>query len=423
MRRNILSSGSCYMYLLLALVLFLCRAVSSQPAYQCVPVEEESTEEPTGSQEIRDALSRLEDNITALSIEVSSLRLELQAMSSIREAEVSLLQQEIQDVSSIMEAEVSSLRQEIQVMSFSIIEEIRNATDILLLEPFQPATVTATPSVSMTFPRSCKELKLNSPFSQSGYYLLNTSGSEPVNRVFCNFEIDGVCGGDKGWLQVAHINMSDPLDECPFPWSTKTATHNSEIRRLCGRTNFTACNRVPFSSLGMNYTRVCGRVLAYGNSTPNAFEPVRLSSPPLSVEDVYVDGIVVSKGSPKSRQHVWTFAASLEEKEDSIYIGSKCPCSLSKNKSDDFPITIPSFVQNHYFCEAGATEFEYRVYWDDPLWDGQGCSTSSCCSFNNPPWFSRTFNVSSDELQVSLCADGPIENEEVLIETLQLYVQ
>ena len=47
-----------------------------------------------------------------------------------------------------------------------------------------------------------------------------------------------------------------------------------------------------------------------------------------------------------------------------------------------------------YFCELGVPPSEaYRTskfYADDPLWDWQGCSpTSSCCIFNNPPWFCK----------------------------------
>ena len=30
-------------------------------------------------------------------------------------------------------------------------------------------------------------------------------------------------------------------------------------------------------------------------------------------------------------------------------------------------------------------------YIDDPLWDGEGCcSTSSCCEFNSPLWFCKS---------------------------------
>ena len=48
---------------------------------------------------------------------------------------------------------------------------------------------------------------------------------------------------------------------------------------------------------------------------------------------------------------------------------------------------------------------EDAFYLYDPLWDGEGCrSTSTCCEFNTPPWFYKSLpQNSSDNLELRLC--------------------
>ena len=54
---------------------------------------------------------------------------------------------------------------------------------------------------------------------------------------------------------------------------------------------------------------------------------------------------------------------------------------------------------------------------NDSLWDGKGCSgSSSCCSFNNPPYFTKILpSPTSDPIEARLCRldggddDSPVE--------------
>ena len=63
-----------------------------------------------------------------------------------------------------------------------------------------------------------------------------------------------------------------------------------------------------------------------------------------------------------------------------------------------------------YFCETGLTRYpgiNGPFYSNgDPLWDGQGCgSTSSCCTFNSPPWFNVTIPFpTTDNMEVRICS-------------------
>ncbi len=55
----------------------------------------------------------------------------------------------------------------------------------------------------------------------------------------------------------------------------------------------------------------------------------------------------------------------------------------------------------------------------------EGCGGSStCCSFNNPPWFTKTLSsVTSDDLELRVCRDEVRANEDVGLKSVELYVQ
>ena len=79
-----------------------------------------------------------------------------------------------------------------------------------------------------------------------------------------------------------------------------------------------------------------------------------------------------------------------------------------------------------YFCETGSSEeIVYKFYPDDPLWDGQGCGPdSTCCTFNNPPWFSKQLTPpTTDDIEMRVCADENRIVEDINLEQVELYVQ
>ena len=93
-----------------------------------------------------------------------------------------------------------------------------------------------------------------------------------------------------------------------------------------------------------------------------------------SINTNYVDGISVTQGAP--RQHVWTFAAGIEDQQRG-FTGT-CPCVTGSTVGS----RIPSFVGQNYFCESGLTQYlpgTGGVFYPngDPLWDGQGCGSNS----------------------------------------------
>ena len=136
----------------------------------------------------------------------------------------------------------------------------------------------------------------------------------------------------------------------------------------------------------------------------------------------------MTHGSP--RQHVWTFAAGVEDQQ-TFYDGT-CPCVTGSITGS----RIPSFVGQNYFCESGLTQYPSTpgVFYPDgdPLWDGQGCGpTSSCCTFNSPPWFNVQLpSPATDNIEVRICSNYGIQcsnygiqREDSPIQLMELYVK
>ena len=74
---------------------------------------------------------------------------------------------------------------------------------------------------------------------------------------------------------------------------------------------------------------------------------------------------------------------------------------------------------------TGRWQDNNRIALEDPLWDGDGCGPgNSCCAQAGMPWFCRTLPQEvSEDIEVRLCSDEGISNEEVYMELMEVYVQ
>ena len=222
-----------------------------------------------------------------------------------------------------------------------------------------------------------------------------------------------VCGGTGGWRRITNLDMTDITNNCPSGWQLTTYA-----KRTCGRINkwSSTCDSTTFPVTGGEYSQVCGRVKAYQYEGPDAFR--RGTG---GLDDVYVDGVSITHGS--FREHIWTFAAGLTEGDGCP--ACKCPCDTTGT----YPITIPSFVGEDYFCESGTSEAwghgNVFLYADDPLWDGEGCRASStCCSFKNPPYFFKTLiRPTSNDVEVRICLSYSAGSGDIAVEQVELYVR
>ena len=259
---------------------------------------------------------------------------------------------------------------------------------------------------------SCGSLPPSSP---SGYYWVMAVNGSAV-RVYCD-DVSLSCGGVTGeWKRVAYLDVTNSSHQCP----SGLRMGNYSNKRTCVRDSDPAgCSSVNFSSATLEYSRVCGKVIAYQFGAPDAFGDSGRGSDP-TIDTYYMDGVSLTHGSP--RYHIWTFAAGLDE------VGTRpdfnCPCTNTELASQ--ASQPPAFVGGDYFCDTGSREqWTYRLYSEDPLWDGAGCGPlNTCCSFNNPPWFSTELpQPTTDDIEMRVCSDYRATHEDIAIEIIEIYVQ
>ena len=199
--------------------------------------------------------------------------------------------------------------------------------------------------------------------------------------------------GDGLWSQIGYLNMSDPSMQCPSEW-----TEYSSPARSCGRpvSATGSCPAVFFTAnFNYQYSKVCGRVIGY---TVDNIGPGFVPSAP-NPDVFYLDGVSVTHGDP--RTHIWSFALGVHVND--------CWCSGNAD-STRMP---PTFVGDNFFCEE---------FGSDPLWDGEMCGTTPCCTA--PPWFSTTLPTATrDAVEVRICADSGTDNENIVLTILQIYVR
>lgn len=224
------------------------------------------------------------------------------------------------------------------------------------------------------------------------------------------------CGGP-GWQKLAHLDMSDPNQQCPDNWRLQTSPV-----RACGRST-NACDSAIFPSNERSFSRVCGRVIALQTSTTDGLKASLAQG--VDLESYYVDGVSLTHGPAGLRQHIWTFVSAIYETSPNPILVEVCPCML--NTDFDWPYQIPSFIGTNYFCDSGnpGPGVNSKVYSDNPLWDGEGCGpTSTCCQLNNAPWFCTTLpEPVSDDLELRICSDQHLGDENILVTLVDIYVQ
>ena len=257
---------------------------------------------------------------------------------------------------------------------------------------------------------SCKDILEKYPHAPSGYYWITKSG--PPVEMYCSMNF--TCGGETGaWMRVADIDMKNDSHTCP----SGLQLISSSAKRLCSKSNSVGCVSSSFNVQEVQYSRVCGRIIAYHNEVPIAFFTNNNG-----IDGNYVFGMSLTHAQ-SPRKHIWTFAAASDESDQNNVF--KCPC-INRNVS---PTVVPSFIGNDYFCDTAVGPY-YRnqpriMHTTDPLWDGKGCGpTSTCCSFNTPPWFVKALPSSTtDNIELRMCQPRGSDNSYTPFEIVELYVQ
>ena len=219
------------------------------------------------------------------------------------------------------------------------------------------------------------------------------------------------CGGEGGWTRVAYFNMTEPGASCPEGLAQKDFSGLI----LCGK-NTTGCESTFFSTLGLNYGQVCGRLRGYQFGGPDAFAR-SIGTSSLTVDSQYLDGASITYGS-NPRKHIWSYAVGLTVSHTNRF---RCPCNNGST------VQSPAIVGNDYYCESATTSgISGRLYPDDPLWDGQQCSNLEppCCTNPNLPWFMKTLNATTnDDIELRLCQDESLTNEGSPLELIEMFIR
>ena len=262
---------------------------------------------------------------------------------------------------------------------------------------------------------SCKTIAELRPSYESGYYWIQ--GASGAVEVYCEMGPNNTFGQSGGWMRIANVDIRNTNEsQCP-PGLVYNVT---EGKRLCRKPNLNpGCSSTIFSTQGVEYQYVCGKIIGYQYFQTNAFGPSRFQ--PL-IMGTYVDGVSITHGSP--RQHVWTYAAAHDEALTNRYHPeyTACPCF---NPSVPFTGVIPGFVGEDYYCETGSrNEAERRYYFDDPLWDGEGCEGENECCDRGGPWFCKQLpQPTQDDIEMRVCTNSNTSDEDVVLEQIKLYIQ
>ena len=230
------------------------------------------------------------------------------------------------------------------------------------------------------------------------------------------------CGTTGGWTKVANLDTTDPSQQCPDGfnvWNRTTAP-----LRICNGTYVgTGCASTTFPVHGIEYSHVCGRVVGYQFGVTLSFYGYTLYT--LTIDGPYVDGVSLTHGQ-SPRQHIWTFASASYDYDPTYHTAYSCPCGVPNNTN--YFNAIPPYIGNDYFCETGdhPTLGPPQLLADDPLWDGQGCGgNSTCCSFNNPPFFCKQLpQPTTDDIELRMCSAVYASNfAQTPLEIVEIYIK
>ena len=223
------------------------------------------------------------------------------------------------------------------------------------------------------------------------------------------------CNGEGGWTRVAFVNMSQPGATCP--------TGLTRLDRfgpiLCSREDTERQQSAFITTLGLNYSAVCGRVRGYQLGRPGAFKAFIDTN--ATIDQPYVDGVSITHGT-SPRRHIWTYAVGLQETATMSSLTSSCPCN------NDSSVTTPSFIGNNYYCESGIADSPTinTLYPNDPLWDGMQCNNDegTCCTNPSLPWFDTALTeTSNDDIELRLLFTRRNIDEGSPLDIIELYIR
>ena len=261
---------------------------------------------------------------------------------------------------------------------------IQLATDIRALHVFESCDIVS----GLRFPFPTGTYRIGP--SQDNYSLMNCSTSTALT---CN----GISGQ---WRRVAYLDTNQTNIECP---GSLQGTNNPPSCRIFGSSP--TCSSAFFSSGGLPYSQVCGRIYGRYSLTPDAFDTFPVDRPAFpTINDNYVDGVSLSYGM-NPRNHVWTLAVTIPQRNR---IAGCTSCNFE----------VPGFVGSDYSCQIvpecslsdDSTCRLVEVWNDDNQCNG------------NSTFYRNLTQTTTENLEMRLCRDQPTSDEDISISFIEIFV-
>ena len=387
-------------------------------------VSQLSTQLEAANNDIRSVATTVQRNVSQLSTQLEAANSDIRSVATTVQRNVSQLSTQLEAANSDIRSVATTVQRNVSQLSTQLEaanSDIRSVATTVQRNVSQLSTQLEAAnsdirSVATTVQRNVSQLSTQLEAANSDIRSVATTVQRNISQLFMELDAvyrfviswqpQAICG-DGLWHRVAHLNMSDPSQQCPPAWRE----YNNQFR-ACGRPVSSSASRISHTyPINHQYSKVCGRIIGIQVASPDGFHSQR------GISDTYIDGVSITYGSP--RNHIWTFVGYYSETATG---GDACPCG---NFTGNRP---QSFVGNNYYCESGNPTENWvgQVFPNDKLWDGEKCShEGTCCTgANTPPWFSVSLNSpTSDDIEVRICGNEGTTNEDTPIELLEIYVQ
>ena len=207
---------------------------------------------------------------------------------------------------------------------------------------------------------------------------------------------------------IARIDMIKSGSSCPGGLE-----HVTSPKLSCRKNISVGCSQVYFSSHGMSYSKVCGRVIGYQHGSPDAFSPAIYAR---NIDDMYVDDLllpIIIQGN---------IFGHLQHNQMAII-------KITLMDAPALPIIeakFPTLLRMITFVKLEPNEtYSNRYFTEHKLWDGNGCGTfpNGFAGTRSSFFIKQLPNSISLDVQLRVCMDEGRDNEDIIIEKLSLLVQ
>ena len=286
-----------------------------------------------------------------------------------------------------------------------IIETIMNSSEISVttLNTLQDRLANGIQTLH-TFD-SCETVSNFSIQLPSGMYNIR-AGNFSID-VYCSTIIAFSCHNIRGrWRRIAYLSDNTSPVQCPTGFELN---NDPNVPALCKRNpTGVRCSSITYSTNGNSYSQVCGTIHGSYFGDPDGFDShnedtsMRSSSTNTPLNGNYVDGISLTHGSI-NKHHIWTLTAIVNFANNPDDICSVC----TRNK--------PSYVAMDYSCDVVGTQKCGSGCNPRQIWvDGQ-------CKGNNT-FYKNLKQLTSDDIEMRVCADQPKGDEDIFLSYIEIYV-